>query len=346
MNRSKNAMSEIIGNIALKRRLGDDIVSGSLSHAYILEGPNGSGRHTIAYMAAAALACEAKDDASKPLPCLNCPSCRKILEKKSPDVIVKGTEGKASIGVDIARFIKEDVHTLPNDLEHKFYIIEDAEKMTHYAQNAILLTLEEPPSFVHFFLLCNNSTSLLETIRSRAPTLRTEPVSDCQIDEYISSKDRRAAQLKLTDRKEYYEIIKASSGGIGRALDMLDPERWAPIKEQRKLIANIMLVAITKKEAKGLLLLMNKLSSKRDILSEQLSLLLSAIRDLMVLKKNENAVLCFYCDQNEAIELCDTTSLTFLYNFQAAVVTALKENTKNANIKIMLMKMFLDAGII
>ena len=201
MDRTKTAMSEIIGNIALKKRLCDDVISNSLSHAYILEGPDGSGRHTIAYMTAAALACEAKDDTSKPLPCLTCPTCKKILEKKSPDIIVKGTEGKASIGVDIARFIKEDVYTLPNDLEHKFYIIEEADKMTHQAQNALLLTLEEPPSFVHFFLLCNNSASLLETIRSRAPTLRTEPVTDQQIDDYISAKDRRAAQLKLTDKR-------------------------------------------------------------------------------------------------------------------------------------------------
>ena len=346
MDRTKTAMSEIIGNIALKKRLCDDVISNSLSHAYILEGPDGSGRHTIAYMTAAALACEAKDDTSKPLPCLTCPTCKKILEKKSPDIIVKGTEGKASIGVDIARFIKEDVYTLPNDLEHKFYIIEEADKMTHQAQNALLLTLEEPPSFVHFFLLCNNSASLLETIRSRAPTLRTEPVTDQQIDDYISAKDRRAAQLKLTDKREYFDIIKAASGGIGRALAMLEPKVWKPIKEQRSFVAELVLSAINKSGARVLISLLASFSSKRDILSEQLELLSIALRDLILLKKSDSPALRFYFDQDEAIELCDKTSLTFLYNFQSAVLCAIDENKQNANTRTLLMKMYLNAELI
>lgn len=346
MERSKKAMSEIIGNIALKQRLCNDILSDSLSHAYIIEGPNGSGRHTIAYMAAAATACENKNDPYKPLPCLECPSCRKILDKKSPDVIVIGTDGKSSIGVDIARFIKEDVHTLPNDLEHKFYIIEDADKMTPQAQNALLLTLEEPPYFVHFFLLCNDSVSFLETIRSRAPTLRTEPVTEQQIDEYISANDRRAAQLKLSDRKEYFELIKTASGGIGRALELLDTKAWTPIKEQRAFISELVLAAVNKRGAKVLIPLMANFSSKRDILSEQFSLLLTALRDLILLKKSDSPTLCFYCDRDEAIEICDKVPLSFLFNFQSAVITAIDENKRNANVKVMLMKMFLNAGLI
>ena len=129
MDLANRAMSKIIGNKALKSQLCQEILSGSLHHAYILEGPSGSGKHTIALMAAAALACENKNDVSKPIPCLSCPSCKKILERKSPDVIFQGTEGKATIGVDIARFLKEDVHIIPNDLDHKIYIIEDADKL-------------------------------------------------------------------------------------------------------------------------------------------------------------------------------------------------------------------------
>ena len=138
----KKAMPDIVGNQALRERLCRDILSNSLSHAYILEGADGSGRHTLALMSAAAVACENKDDSNTPLPCGVCPSCKKILERKSPDVIFVGPQGKTSLGVDSARFIKEDVYTVPNDLDHKFYIIENADKMTSQAQNAILLTLD------------------------------------------------------------------------------------------------------------------------------------------------------------------------------------------------------------
>ena len=75
----KEAMPRIVGNDALKTRLCRDIASGTLPHACILEGARGTGRHTIAMMAAAALACTSADDPDKPLPCLECPSCRKII---------------------------------------------------------------------------------------------------------------------------------------------------------------------------------------------------------------------------------------------------------------------------
>lgn len=335
----KASMPEIIGNLALRERLCRDILSASLSHAYILEGANGSGRHTIALSSAAALACQRKSDASLPLPCGVCPACKKILERKSPDVIFVGTDGKASLGVDVARFIREDVRVLPNDLEDKVYVIEDADKMTVQAQNALLLTLEEPPSFAHFFLLCTNAGALLETIRSRAPILRTEPVGDAELDAYITSRDKRAAQMKLTAPNEYAELIKCASGGIGRALALLEPKAWKPIAEQRALIRELISAALEQRGARVMLPLLSRLSPKRDILGEQLSLLGEALRDLILLKKSDDAPLSFYCNRDEAIELSDRASLSFLYSFNEAVSEAIDENKRNANVRLLILKM-------
>lgn len=346
MRDTKQVMSGIIGNDALRTRLCNDIMSDSLPHAYILEGPEGSGRHTVAMMTAAALSCENRADTSMVLPCLSCHNCKKILEYKSPDVIVKGTEGKTSIGVDMARFLKEDVHTLPNDLEHKVYIIEDADKMTPQAQNALLLTLEEPPSFVHFFLLCNNSSSLLETIKSRAPTLRTEPVSDEQIDSYICEHDRRATQIKLSSPEEYRELIRAADGGIGRVLELLEPKRWKPVRDMRHLIAAFILDAVSRQGAVKMMTHISGFSQKREVLSDQLLLMLSAVRDLILLKKSDSANLKFYTSSEEAIDLCDRVSLSFLFNMQNAVICAIDENKRNANVKLMMTKMLISADLI
>ena len=153
----RQMLDSVIGNSLLKSKLLSDILSDTLSHAYIIEGKKGSGRHTIAYMTAAALVCEKLNDTASPLPCLKCPSCKKILGQKSPDVITVTREDKATLGVDAIRFLRNDVRVVPNDLDYKIYVIEDADTMTPQAQNAFLLTLEEPPEYVKFFLLCEDS---------------------------------------------------------------------------------------------------------------------------------------------------------------------------------------------
>ena len=342
----KDALTEIVGNEALRRRLGEDILSGKLPHACILEGPEGTGKHTIAKMVAAALVCSSYHDPALPVPCLRCLPCRKVLEGKSPDVITVGCEGKATIGVDAVRFLREDVRIVPNDSDHKVYVIEDADKMTVQAQNALLLTLEEPPSYVHFFLLCKNAGLLLETIRSRAPIFRTEPIDTVDIDRYLCEHDRRAAQMKLSDPKGYGELLMASEMGIGQALAFLEPKAFAPIRQMRALTEEFIGASIREEGAKKLLPMLSRFSPKRDVLQEQLQCVSHALRDLILLKKSDDAPLLFYVDRNEAIELCDRTSLSFLYRFHQAVERAMEENTRNANTRLMMIKMALSAHLI
>ncbi len=336
-------MTEIVGNDALKSRLSRDILDHKLPHALILEGARGSGKHTVAMACAAALACTEHNNPRVPVPCLTCPACKKILEKKSPDVIVIGTEGKATIGVETIRFLKEDVHTVPNDLDHKIYIIEDADRMTPQAQNALLLTLEEPPAYVQFFLLCENAGLLLETIRSRAPVLRTEPLGMEDIDAYLVAHDTRAAQMKLASPKEYAELLKASGSGIGQALDYLVPTAFAPVLEKRLFAADVVKTAVAHRD---MLPLLTRFSPKRDVCREQLFCILDALRDLILLKKSETVTLCFFVDRDEAVELCDRVSLPFLYRFFEAVQTALEANARNANVRLSLMRMLSDANLI
>lgn len=342
----KQFFTDVVGNNKLKERLGNDVISSKLPHAIIFEGPRGSGKHTIARNCAAALSCENKDNKEFPLPCGKCISCRKILENKSPDVITVGREDRATIGVDSVRFLKEDVFVIPNDNEHKVYIIEEADKMTDEAQNAFLLTLEEPPAYVHFFLLCESANALLETIRSRAPILRTEILTSDRIDEYISSHDRRAAQMKLTSKDEYKELLAASGEGIGKALEYLDPKAFAPVKQQRALAYDFIRLAIRARGATETLPLLSKFSPKRDVLDEQLATIKSAIRDLIALKKDENAVILFYSDRETALETSDSVSTVYLYDLYKTVESTRDELRRNANVKLSLIKLALKSNIL
>lgn len=342
----KECFNTVVGNKTLCRRIADDVLSSKLPHAIILEGPYGTGKHTIARLAAAALSCESKENGNAPLPCLTCLSCRKIIENKSPDIIVIGREDKATIGVDAVRFIKEDVSIVPNDSDHKVYIIEYADKMTQQAQNALLLTLEEPPSYVHFFLLCENSGLLLETIRSRAPVMRTELLSRNDIDRYVSTADRRGAQMKLTAPDQYGELLMASGYGIGQALEYLDPKSFAPVIQLRTLASDFIVAAIRPRSALESMQILSRFSTKREQLSKQLSMISEAVRDLSVIKKSDTAELCFFYDRERAIELSDKASTAFLFKLYEAISETQDEIAQNSNVKLALMKLAARVGLL
>ncbi len=338
-------LSAIVGNDAIRHRLAHALRTGELPHACILEGPCGSGKHTIAKHLAAALVCTADKNTSHPIPCLNCPSCRKVLEHKFPDLSLIGREeDKTSIGVDTIRFLREDVRVTPNDSDHKIYIIEDADHMTEQAQNAFLLTLEEPPAYVHFFLLCENAGLLLETIRSRAPIFRTQPLSREEISEYLCENDSRATQMKLSDPRGFSELVAASQAGIGQALSYLEPKHYATTKQMREAVSELIRTGIERTNAQTVLPLLLRFStSKRDVIQELLLLMMDAVRDLILLKKSEDLPLSFYADRGETMELCEKASLYSLYRLYEAVNTASEQNQRNVNVRLILTKLALDA---
>lgn len=339
-------MENVVGNTRIRKKLCDDILAKRLPHALIFEGARGTGKHTIATETAAALACTADRTSGAPLPCGVCPECKKILGHLCCDVITVGRGDKATLGVDAIRFLKEDVHTFPNDLDFKLYVIEDADKMTEQAQNALLLTLEEPPSFVRFILLCENSELLLETVRSRAPVLRTEGVTNEQLDEYLVSHDTRAAQMKMSSPREYAELIMASKNGIGRALEYLEPKAFAPVKDVRTLAFEFVDAATQGASARAILSNLPRFSQKREPFALQLATLSDAVCDLILLKKDDEARLTFFADRERAIEMCDRCSTSFLYKLSEAILEAQAANARGANVRLITVEMLLNAELI
>ena len=333
----KEAFVDIVGNDGLRRRLGDDILKGTLAHAYILAGPRGSGKHTIALRFAAALACESRNVDARPIPCLTCPSCRKILEGKSPDVIHVEKTGQ-SVKIEQIRALKNDVFTLPNDLENKVYIIEDADTMTEAAQNAFLLTLEEPPPFVRFFLLCEKPEKLLETVRSRAPSLRTEILPRALVAEQLKRRSSVAATLAGTRPEEFEEILTIAGGCIGRGLDLCDEKERAPLLKQRQMASSFAELALTKKYTL-LAELIVSLPKKQDELLPILWHVQSALRDLIALKSAPDAPLAFYTDRERATELAFAHSTKALFSFYEKLSVTVGNLSRNANLRLSLVNL-------
>lgn len=340
------AFASIVGNDTLRARLTRAVNDNTLSHAYIIEGSAGSGRHTIALQTIAALSCSERHKDGASLPCKKCISCRKILESRSPDVIrIAPEEDKVSIGIEAIRFLKNDIYLPPTDLSVKAYIIDPADVMTSQAQNAFLLSLEEPPEYVLFFLICENSSALLETVKSRAPILRTEKIPQDDIEKYLLSHDNRASQLKEQSSEEFAEIICAADGSIGCALSLLDSKKRKQILENRKIAKDFINLASGKLNRDKLELIFS-LGTKRGEICDRLSYIQSALRDLLLLKKDEDAPLCFYADREQACELSTHfTSKKLLTLFESTEV-AIHDLSRNSNVRLTTVNMLKNSELI
>ena len=286
----------------LTERLSRDIYEQTIPHAIIFEGETGTGRHTIIQNTVASLSCKNKTVDSA-IPCGKCSSCNKIFGNKSPDIISVGVpDEKATIGIDSIRFLKSDIYIEPNDLDKKIYIIEDADKLTIQAQNAFLLSLEEPPSYVIFFLICKNSSSLLDTVKSRAPVLRTEKIPFDKIKAYLLSSNQQAQKLYQSSPEEFDEIVAASNGSIGKAIRLLDTKERKKMLSDREVAKDFLSLILSRQPAK-VFETVSLLGTKRQDICERLTLIQSAIRDLVLLKKSEAPELVFFTNIDYAAEL-------------------------------------------
>jgi DNA polymerase-3 subunit delta' len=167
-------LSALAGNPRLQEMLAQRGEGRGLAHAYLISGPVGSGRHTLARELAAAMVCTAHPGER---PCGRCPSCKKVRSGIHPDVITaEGAGERKPITVDQIRALRSDAYVRPNEGERKVYLLERADQMNPSAQNAMLKLLEEGPPYAAFLLLCENPGGVLQTVRSRCEELPLAPV--------------------------------------------------------------------------------------------------------------------------------------------------------------------------
>ena len=217
--------SDIIGQNQMKEHMQNALNTGKVSHAYIISGENGSGKEFIARIFAKALQCQhrsVKGDYVEA--CNECPSCIKAESDSHPDIITI-THNKLKL--------RDDVVIKPYESDYKIYIIPEGEKMTVAAQNALLKTLEEPPSYIVIIILTNNLNAFLPTIISRCIVLPVKPVQDDMIRKFLMEEKRIV---------DYKAAICASfaRGNVGKALDLASNEDFINLKDSAvELISKI-----------------------------------------------------------------------------------------------------------
>lgn len=286
----------LFGNDGVKKILSREIENGILSHAYIFEGCDGSGKHTLAYETAVALYENSVSvgngvGAFDKILSAFAPHLRsKVLFERfrddlCPDVkIYSAPKDRKTIGVDTVRDIFGFVTTTPNELDFKVLIIEAADTMTVQAQNALLKLLEEPQGNVYFFLLCQNALSLISTVRSRAAVLRTETFSDDYlVDLFMSETLRERFGLDVSS-SELEAAVRYAGGSIGRVLDGLESLKKKSKVTQCRAKVSELLKLIVDRRSSPLLPFVMKLPTDRSLLVSTLEMFEFALRDLLYVK--------------------------------------------------------------
>lgn len=313
----------IIGNNSLKTLISSHIRSKTLSHAYIIEGLVGSGKKTLAKEISKALCCENKNDS---LPCQKCRSCLRTDEGYNTDIYTLSKGDKATISVDDVREMTQTLGYYPDDGDVKIYIIEDSERMTVQAQNALLLSLEEPPSYVVFLLLTVDASLLLETVRSRAQTLKTETFSASFVANWL----RSLPEAKRHSDEEISTAASVSRGALGAALSTLTEKssKSAAITSDASTLIDL-LCKDSKSEA---IIFASGLKYSRAEFELFFDYAVFAVRDLLSAKCNSDTTV-FYADTETAKDKSSRTRITKLMRIYDALLSARDDITQsNAHI--------------
>ena len=260
----------IIGQEQMKEHLQNAIATGKVSHAYILNGEKSSGKEFIAKVFAQTLQCEKGGTE----PCNECRSCKQTVSKNQPDIIYVSHEKPNTISVDDIRAqVNNDVAIKPYSSKYKVYIINEAEKMTPQAQNAILKTLEEPPAYAVIMLLVSNVNTLLPTILSRCVVLNMKPVRDELVKKYLME------ELQIPDYKADV-CVAFARGNVGKAKLLASSEEFENVKAE----ALSLLKYIKDMEIQEIVSAIKKISEYKLEINDYLDIMSIWYRDVLLFK--------------------------------------------------------------
>lgn len=252
--------SEVYGNASVLQNLKNAIAYKRVAHCYMLCGADGLGKRMIAKAFAKSLQCEAEENR----PCGVCASCKQVENENHPDVIYVKHEKPTVFSVDDIRDgLNRSIVIKPYKSEKKVYILEDGELLNVQAQNAMLKTIEEPPSYAVVLILTSNREVFLPTILSRCVELALQPVRD---DEIVRCLTKRGFNMDMKQN----EVLRFAGGNIARAISYLEDE------EYQKLMCDVQEVIYGLPDA-------NSADIKRDVeklgaYKEQMPLILEQFR--------------------------------------------------------------------
>jgi DNA polymerase-3 subunit delta' len=308
--------TKVIGQKRIKDTFSRLLLKDKLGHAYILSGPVGIGKKTLARELAQAMLC----DNSVSKPCYGCKSCNMFYDNSHPEFTVISTE-KSKIGVDSIRDALRILHIKPLYSERKVILIEDGDRMTPGAQNALLKSIEEPPPYMCIIITVSNYEKLLSTIKSRAVRFF--------MDNYSKDEIRKAFSEKSAVYKDYYSGI--SGLNIGAALKMADNELLSEIRDS--LFDKM--TTLIKNGSEETMDFIYYLAEQQEDIDYIIELMISFFRDILVYKSaKKNSALINPDKKDMIIKVADYINNKKLIDNIDICSEARQDFLKNANFQI------------
>lgn len=277
-----NTFRDVIGREQITGHLKNAICLNKVSHAYIFCGEDGIGKNFVADIFAAALQCEQFSGE----PCGVCKSCMQAAGGNHPDII-RIMHEKAAIGVDDIRSrLNNTVAVKPYSSRYKIYIIDEAEKMTEAAQNALLKTIEEPPEYAVIMLLTNNVNAFLPTILSRCVMLHMKSVDKDRIKEYLMK------ECRIPDYQAELAAV-FSAGNLGKAIKYAASGEFV----QRRDDVLHLVKYIDEMKISEILEYLKHLAEDKAAIGDYLDLLLLWYRDVLLFKATRDTARVVYKEE-------------------------------------------------
>ena len=282
------SFKDVVGHKDILKYISSAVENNRVSHAYILNGERGSGKKMLANLFAMTLLCETGDNE----PCGKCHSCKQAESGNHPDIIRVTHEKPNSISVDDIRTqVNNTVDIKPYQGPYKVYIIPQADMMTPQAQNAILKTIEEPPSYAVFLLLTENAETLLPTINSRCVMLKLRNIKDTLIKKYLME------NLENPDYKADRSTAFAQ-GNMGRAIMLANSDHFNEIREE----AVQLLKHISEMELNEIVAAVKNISVYKLEITDYLDIIMIWYRDVLLYKATKEIDKVVFKDQLQSIK--------------------------------------------
>lgn len=322
------SFQDILGHDQIKEHFQKAIESQKVSHAYILTGEAGMGRKSLANAFALTLLCER----GMSQPCMECHACKQVLSGNHPDLIYVTHDKPASIGVDDIRTqINDTIMVRPYSSYYKVYLVDEAEKMTQQAQNALLKTIEEPPSYAVIILLTTNQESFLPTILSRCVQLKLKPLQDFVVKSYLEE----SFQVPEAEADIYAAF---SRGNLGKAISIASSEDFKRMWEE----VLHLLKHVKEMDISELLDYIQKLKDDHLDLYECLDFMQLWYRDVLLYKVTKDINLLVFKDEYRAMnEISKKSSYDGIEKILEAIQKAKVRLDANVNMELAMELMLL-----
>lgn len=320
--------TDIVGQEQLKEHLQNAIATNKVSHAYIINGERSAGKEFIARVFSMTLQCEKQETE----PCGECHSCKQALGNNQPDIIYISHEKPNTIGVeDIRSQVNADIGIKPYSSPRKIYIINEGEKMTPQAQNALLKTLEEPPEYAVILILTMNVDALLPTVLSRCVVLNMKPVPDVLVKKYLME------QLAVPDYKANI-CVAFARGNIGKAKMLASSEEFEKVKDEAiTLVKNI-----NDMEISEIVKAIKKISEYKFDVNDYLDILMAWYRDVLFFKATKDVnSLVFKEEIQQVMKMSDRSTYEGIDMIVDALQSAKKRLEANVNFDLTMELLFL-----